>query len=231
MLRKCWSVRCGADMVSARLRIVLDQPSPAARLGCCVRGSCGVRPLRQSYITPHCPQCQPVSRWLLLWQPPLRALRVKATGRYAKLPSLDTVTQPSALPGRIRALRATVWLPCGGCGTVASVRRFAQRSGQWPAASHLVCAPPTLWPRRCAALALRWVPVRPQGAPSSQRHCVPCIATGFVVGNTCNQGKRAYRPASQRGRRLASVPDLPSGAIKYIAACARSMRASGIFGL
>ena len=25
------------------------------------------------------------------------------------------------------------------------------------------------WPRRCAALALRWVPVRPQGAPSAQR--------------------------------------------------------------
>ena len=39
--------------------------------------------------------------------------------RYAKLPSLGTVAQPSALPGRIRALRADVWLPCGCCGTVA----------------------------------------------------------------------------------------------------------------
>ena len=68
-------------MASARWRIVLDQPSPTARPGCLgVRGSCGARPLRQSYITPHCSQCPPVSRKLLLWRPPLRALRVKATG-------------------------------------------------------------------------------------------------------------------------------------------------------
>ncbi len=33
VLRKYWSVRCGAVMVSARLRIVLDQPSPTARPG------------------------------------------------------------------------------------------------------------------------------------------------------------------------------------------------------
>ena len=47
VLRKCWSVRCSADMASARLRIVLDQPSPAARPGrSAVRGSCGTRPLR-----------------------------------------------------------------------------------------------------------------------------------------------------------------------------------------
>jgi hypothetical protein len=39
-------------------------------------------------------------------------------------------------------------------------------SGQWPAASHDVCAPPTLWPRRCAALALRWsAPSAPKGLP------------------------------------------------------------------
>ena len=46
VLRKCWSVRWCADMTSARWRIVLDQPSPAARPGRCVRGSCGARPLR-----------------------------------------------------------------------------------------------------------------------------------------------------------------------------------------
>jgi hypothetical protein len=33
-------------MASSRLRIVLDQPSPAARPGHRVRGSCGERPLR-----------------------------------------------------------------------------------------------------------------------------------------------------------------------------------------
>lgn len=36
--------------------------------------------------------------------------RVKAT-RYAKWPSLESVAQPSALPGRIRALRAAVCAP------------------------------------------------------------------------------------------------------------------------
>ena len=40
------SVRWSADMASARWRIVLDQPSPAARPGSRVRGSCGTRPLR-----------------------------------------------------------------------------------------------------------------------------------------------------------------------------------------
>ena len=47
MLRKYWSVRCGAVIVSARWRIVLDQPSPAAWPGSHgMRGSCGIRPLR-----------------------------------------------------------------------------------------------------------------------------------------------------------------------------------------
>ena len=47
---------------------------------------------------------------------------------------------------------------CGCRGTWALVRRFAQ--GCQP--------PPTLWPRRCAALALRWLPVRPpRGLPQS----------------------------------------------------------------
>ena len=46
VLRRCWSVRCGADMASAPWRIVLDQPSPAARPGCRIRGTCGTCPLR-----------------------------------------------------------------------------------------------------------------------------------------------------------------------------------------
>ncbi len=41
----------------------------------------------------------------------LRALRVKATGRYAKWPTLGLGAQSSALPGRIRALRAAAWSP------------------------------------------------------------------------------------------------------------------------
>ena len=125
MLRKCWSVRWSADMVSARLRIVLDQPSPTAWPSHRVRGSCGARPLRQSYIKPHCPQCPPVSRKLLLWQPPLRALRVKATGfmqnclRWSRSRSrrrFPVVGTPYAPPSA---------RPCGCRCTVALVRRCA----------------------------------------------------------------------------------------------------------
>ncbi len=42
--------------------------------------------------------------------------------------------QPSALPGRLRALRAAAWSPCQWRGPLASVGRCAQGSGQWPAA-------------------------------------------------------------------------------------------------
>jgi hypothetical protein len=177
VLRKCWSVRWSADMASARWRIVLDQPSPAARPGRCVRGSCGARPLRQSYIKPHCPQCQPVSRKLLLWQPPLRALSGEGNRLYAKLPSLGTVAQPSALPGRLHALYAPPSArPCGCRGVVALVRRCALRavwlvSGLRPI---IWCVPPpTLVLRRCAASALRaGLPVRPPwGLPQPARLC------------------------------------------------------------
>ena len=170
-----------------------------------VRGSCGIGPLRQSYITPHCPQCPPVSRRLLLWQPPLGALRVKATGRYAKLPSLDTVTQPSALPGRIRALRAAVWLPCGGCGTVASVRRFAQRFGQWPAAIHVVCAPPTLWASPLRGIGPALVcPSAPKGLPQPRALVVGFCYRFCSWSLTENGGYRPKRPVSQRDRWLTS---------------------------
>ncbi len=61
MLRKCWSVRCGADRVSARWRIVLDQPSPAARPGAVVFVAVVAHaryghPLR-FYIRPHFGKC------------------------------------------------------------------------------------------------------------------------------------------------------------------------------
>ena len=173
VLRKCWSVRWCADMASARWRIVLDQPSPAARPGCRgVRGSCGARPLRQSYIKPHCPQCQPVSRKLLLWQPPLRALSGEGNRLYAKLPSLGTVAQPSALPGRWHALRAAVCAPLWlswRCGIGQALRAVWLVSGLRPV---MWCVPPpTLVPRRCAASALRaGLPVRPPwGLPQSAR--------------------------------------------------------------
>ena len=126
-----------------------------------MRGSCGTRPLQQNYITPHCPQCPPVDA-LKLRLVPVTASRPSGEGnrRYAKLPSLDTVAQPSTLPGRCplsSALRAASWLPCGCRGAVALVRRFAQCF--WSVAcGQPCCVGPAhpCGPRRCAALALRW---------------------------------------------------------------------------
>ena len=43
------------------------------------RGSCGARPLRQSYITPHCPQCPPVAT-LKLRLVPVTASRPSGEG-------------------------------------------------------------------------------------------------------------------------------------------------------
>lgn len=181
VLRKCWSVRCGADMASARWRIVLDQPSPAARPGRCVRGSCGARPLRQSYIKPHCPQCQPVSRKLLLWQPPLRALSVEGNRLYAKLPSLGTVAQPSALPGRLHALRAAVCAPfwlSWHHGIGQALRAVWLVSGPRPV---MWCVPPpTLVLRRCAASALRaGLPVRPPWGLPQPAHLLGWLCYRF----------------------------------------------------
>ena len=172
VLRKCWSVRCGADMVSARLRIVLDQPSPAARPGCCVRGNCGVRPLRQSYITPHCPQCPPVTT-LKLRLVSVAASRPSGEGnrRYVKLPSLESVAQPSALPGRIRALRAAAWLPCGCRGTWASVRRFAQ--GVWSVACGQSCC---VCPAHPVASPLRGIGLRWSARPPPRGSLIPAPA-------------------------------------------------------
>jgi hypothetical protein len=192
-------VRCSVGYVSGHGGV---PPCPGTtKLSRGVRGSCGSRPLRQSYITPHCPQCPAVAA-LKLRLVPVTAARPSGEGnrRYAKLPSLGTVAQPSALPGRIRALRAASWLLCGCCGTVALVRRFAQRSGQWPAASHLVCAPPTLWasPRFAGIGPALVSPSAPKGLPqpSAKRH-----SSVFLV------------------------------AIKCIAACAYSAGATGRFGL
>jgi len=76
--------------------------------------------------------------------------------------------QPSALPGRVRALRAASWLSCGCCGTVALVRRFAQCF--WSVAcgqSYCVCpARPVASPLRGIGPALV-CPSAPKGLPQS----------------------------------------------------------------
>ena len=169
VLRKCWSVRWCADMASARWRVVLDQPSPAARPGCRVRGSCGTRPLRQSYITPHCFQCPPVSRKLLLWQPPLRALRVKATGvmqNCLRWSGHTAVGASRSVPALRAAVCAPLWLSWHP--GISQAPRCVL--GQWPAASHIVCAPahPCASPLRGISPA-RWsARPPPEGAPSAR---------------------------------------------------------------
>ena len=130
VLRKCWSVRWSADMASARWRIVLDQPSPAAWPGHRVRGSCGARPLRPPASLLHNAALPsvPASRCA---KAPLGAghrcapCRVKATGvmqsglRWSRSRSrrrFPVVGTPYAPPSA---------RPCGWRSTVALVRRCA----------------------------------------------------------------------------------------------------------
>ena len=129
-------------------------------------------PLR-FYITPHCPQCPPVAA-LKLRLVPVTASRPSGEGnrRYAKWPSLESVAQPSALPGRLHALRAAVraplWLSWHR-GIGQALRAVCLVSGLRPV---MWCVPPpTLVLRRCAASALRaGLPVRPpRGLPQPAR--------------------------------------------------------------
>ena len=173
VLRKCWSVRWSADMASARWRIVLDQPSPAARPGRRVHGSCGARPLRPPATLLH-----NAAFWKVLASRSAKAplgvahrfapLRVSKTGvmqsglRWSRSHSrrrFPVATRPTR-----RQLYALV-----GMGIVAYVRRFAHCFGQWPSAS-LWCLPP---PTHAACLLRkhrpRGLPVRPpRGLPQNR---------------------------------------------------------------
>ena len=196
MLRKCWSVRCSADMASARLRIVLDQPSPAARPGrSAVRGSCGTRPLRPPASLLHNAALPsvPASRCA---KAPLGAAhrfapcRVKATGvmqsglRWSRSHSrrrFPVASAPYAPPSA---------RPCGYRGTWALVRRCALCFDQWPTASHLVCAPahPCASPLRGISPA-RWsARLPPKGAPSARAPMLLGFATSLVAGHERHTG-------------------------------------------
>ena len=192
-----WPRLAGASCwISHRLRLGLEPG---------MRGSCGVRPLRQSYITPHCPQCPPVSRKLLLCPAPLRALRVKATGfmqnclRWGRSHSRrrsPVVGTPYAPPSAH---------PCGCRGTVALVRRCALCG--WSVAcgqSCGVCPRPPL----CFAAARHQpcalvCPSAPRGGSLSPRALVVGFCNKF---SSClrseYEGCRPKRPISQRDRWL-----------------------------
>lgn len=176
VLRKCWSVRCSADMVSARWRIVLDQPSPAAR-PCSrgVRGSCGARPLRppasllHNAALPSVPasRCAKVT---LGGGHRFAPCRVKATGvmqsglRWSRSHSrrrFPVVGTPYAPPSA---------RPCGCRGTWASVRRCALCG--WSVAfgqSWGVCPRPPLCFAAARLSHARWsARPPPEGAPSAR---------------------------------------------------------------
>ena len=123
-------------------------------------------PLR-FYITPHCPQCPPVAA-LKLRLVPVTASRPSGEGnrRYAKWPSLESVAQPSALPGRWHALRAAVCAPLWllwRCGISQALRALF-----WPVAcGQLSCvcpAHPVASPLRGFGPALV-CPSAPKGLP------------------------------------------------------------------
>ena len=161
---------CASCLISHRLRLGLVAVFVAvvahARYG---------HPLR-FYITPHCPQCPPVAA-LKLRLVPVTASRPSGEGnrRYAKWPSLESVAQPSALPGRWHALRAAVCAPLWLSwhrGIGQALRAVWLVSGLRPV---MWCVPPpTLVLRRCAASALRaGLPVRPPwGLPQPARVCL-----------------------------------------------------------
>ncbi len=166
-----WPRLAGASCwISRRLRLGLAAVFVAvvahARYG---------HPLR-FYITPHCPQCPPVAA-LKLRLVPVTAARPSGEGnrRYAKWPSLESVAQPSALPGRCTPYAPPSARPCGCRGVVASVRRCALCFGQWPTASHVVCAP--AHPQglaRFAGVGPRGLPVRPpMGLPQNRAQTPP----------------------------------------------------------
>jgi hypothetical protein len=130
VLRKCWSVRWCAVMASARLRIVLDQPSPSARPGRRVRGSCGTRPLRPPALLLHnaafCEVC--TSRFA---KAPLGVAHRFAPSRVHKTGVMQSGLRWSRSHSRRRFPVASAPYappsarPCGYRGTWALVRRCA----------------------------------------------------------------------------------------------------------
>jgi hypothetical protein len=183
-----WPRLAGASCwISRRLRLGLDAVVFVAVVALARYG----HPLR-FYITPHCPQCPPVAA-LKLRLVPVTASRPSGEGnrRYAKWPSLESVAQPSALPGRLLALRAAVCAPLWmswHLGIGQALRAVCLVSGLRPV---ILCVPrppcglaaARLWP--CAGL-----PVRPQGAPSAQRLGGFC----YIFSSCSRTEYGGYRP-------------------------------------
>lgn len=169
VLRKCQSVRCGADMEclgslahrleGPSLRSALQPVPPLlahARYG---------HPLR-FYIMPHCPQCPPVATLKLRLVPVTACApyRVKATG----------IMQSGLRWGRSHSRRrfpvagAPLWV-CLHRGISQALRAVCLVSGLRPVMWYV--PPPARGPRRCAAWLRAELPVRPpRGLPQSAQN-------------------------------------------------------------
>jgi len=154
----------------------------------------GHQGLRQSYITPHCIQCPPVNRRLLLWRSPLRALRVNATGVMQNCLRWSG-RQSSALPGRFApyAPPPVALVVCWRCGIGQALR-----AGFWSAASPCIwCLPlPTPGLACFAASPARSARPPPEGAPSEPRFCLALLRDWvYRTGKTAVTGLAACKPA------------------------------------
>lgn len=183
--RQCFASigQCAVAQIWPRLAAASCWISRRLRLGLApgMRGSCGTRPLRQSYITPHCPQCPPVSRKLLLWQPPLRALRVKATGvmqNCLRWSGRTAVGAPRSHSRPTRRRLAPLWrLWHRGIGQALRAAFWSVACGQ----SCCVCpAHPLASPLRGIGLALGARPP-PRGSLSPAQMC--SVVSGNRLGS------------------------------------------------
>ena len=179
--RQCFAsvIQCAGAQIWHRLACASCWISRRLRLGLApgMRGSCGTRPLRQSYITPHCSQCPPVSRKLLLWQPPLRALWVKATGvmqNCLRWSGRTAVCASRSVPALRAAVCAPLWLVWHrGISQALRALFWSVTCGQ----SHCVCPRPPLCfaAARHQPCALVCPSAPPRGLPQPARlGCSPC---------------------------------------------------------
>ena len=148
-------------------------------------------PLR-FYITPHCPQCPPVAALKLRLVPVTAArpvgLRQQALCKVAFAGVGRTAVGASRSLARPTRRRLRVLVVVVAPGHWSGAARCV--AGQWPAASHVVCAPahPCASPLRGLSPA-RWSSRPPTvGAPSARAPAWLVFATGFVAGYARNTG-------------------------------------------
>lgn len=192
-------------------------------------------PLR-FYITPHFAKCRAVVA-LKLHLVPHTASRpfgftkqalckvAFAGGGRAAVGASRSLARPTRRRLRALVVVVAVWHQSGAARGVL---------GQWPAASHGVCAPahPCASPLRGISPA-RWsARPPPVGAPSARAPSLLVFATSLVASPARNAGATgltACKPAWPLA--YFSCVNVVTHAIYFIAACARSMRARGIKGI